>query len=288
MIYADRNTRVIVQGATGNQGSFHIGRMNQYAQSVGGCGVVAGVTPGKGGQESAGVPVYNSVQEAVDTHDASASVMFVPGVAAGDSIMEAADAGLELVVAITEHIPVHDVMKACSYAAMRDCTVIGPNCPGLLCPGEISMGIMPSHLYARGPVGVISRSGTLTYEVVHELTRAGIGQSSVVGIGGDPVIGQTFADVLEQFSEDSQTKAVVLLGELGGNLEEEGARMADLPVVVFIAGTTAPPEKRMGHAGAIVSGGEGDANSKIKRLKSLGIPVASRLSEIPGLIKEMV
>ena len=288
MIYADRNTRVIVQGATGNQGSFHIGRMNQYAQSVGGCGVVAGVTPGKGGKESGGVPVYNSVREAVDAHDATASVMFVPGAAAGDSIMEAADAGLELVIAITEHIPVHDVMKACAYARMRDCTVIGPNCPGLLSPGAVSMGIMPSHLYTPGPVGVISRSGTLTYEVVHELTRAGIGQSTVVGIGGDPVIGQSFADVLERFEADPETKAVVLLGELGGNLEEEGARMAELPVVVFIAGTTAPPEKRMGHAGAIVSGGEGDAKSKISRLKALGVPVASRLSGIPGLIREIL
>lgn len=288
MIYADKNTRVIVQGATGNQGSFHIERMNQYARSVGGAGVVAGVTPGKGGQEASGVPIYDDVWEAADAHDATASVMFVPGPAAGDSIMEAADAGLDLVVAITEHIPVHDVMKACAYARMRDCTVIGPNCPGLLSPGEISMGIMPSHLFSRGQVGVISRSGTLTYEVVHELTRAGIGQSSVVGIGGDPVIGQTFTDVLDQFAEDSQTKAVVLLGELGGNLEEEGARMAELPVVIFIAGTSAPPEKRMGHAGAIVSGGEGDANSKIARLKAQGVPVASRLSEIPALIRNLM
>jgi len=262
--------------------------MNQYARSVGGEGVVAGVTPGKGGQQSAGVPVYNSIREAVSAHDVTASVMFVPGVAAADSIMEAADAGLELVVAITEHIPVHDVMKATAYARIRGCTVIGPNCPGLLCPGEISMGIMPSHLYTPGPVGVISRSGTLTYEVVHELTRARIGQSSVVGIGGDPVIGQTFADVLSHFAKDPLTKAVVLLGELGGNLEEEGARMAELPIVVFIAGTTAPPEKRMGHAGAIVSGGEGDAKSKISRLKALGVPVASRLSEIPGLIREIL
>jgi succinyl-CoA synthetase alpha subunit len=288
MIYADRRTRVIVQGATGNQGSFHIGRMNQYARSVGGQGVVAGVTPGKGGQESAGVPVYDSVREAAMAHDATASVMFVPGMAAADSIMEAADAGLELVVTITEHIPVHDVMKAAAYARMKGCTVIGPNCPGLLCPGEISMGIMPTHLSAPGQVGVISRSGTLTYEVVHELTRAGIGQSSVIGIGGDPVIGQTFTDVLNRFAKDPLTKAVVLLGELGGNLEEEGARMAELPVVVFIAGTTAPPEKRMGHAGAIVSGGEGDAKSKIERLKALGIPVASRLSEIPGLIRDIL
>ncbi|KAF5089889.1 Succinate--CoA ligase [ADP-forming] subunit alpha [anaerobic digester metagenome] len=288
MIYADKSTGVIVCGATGNQGSFHIDRMNQYARSVGGRGVVAGVTPGKGGQQVHGVPVYNSIGEAAETEDASAAVLFVPGSAAGDSIMEAADAGLDLVVTITEHIPVHDVMKAVTYAKIRDCTVIGPNCPGLLSPGEISMGIMPVHLSTRGSVGVISRSGTLTYEVVHELTRAGIGQSSIIGIGGDPIIGQTFADALDQFANDSQTKAVVILGELGGNLEEEGARNTDLPIVAFIAGTTAPAEKRMGHAGAIVTGGEGDANAKISRLRSLGVPVADRLSEIPAMIREVM
>jgi len=288
MIYADRNTRVIVGGATGNQGSFHLSRMNQYARSVGGAGVVAGVTPGKGGQEVFGVPVYNSFIEAAEEQNATVAVLFVPGAAAGDSIMEAADAGLKLVVAITEHIPVHDVVRAVNYADLRGCKVIGPNCPGLLSPGEISMGIMPAHLATPGPVGVISRSGTLTYEVVHELTRAGIGQSSIIGIGGDPVIGQTFADVVKRFSKDPATKAVVILGELGGNLEEEGAREADLPVVAFIAGTTAPPEKRMGHAGAIVTGGEGDANTKIARLRDLGVPVADRLSEIPSLIREMM
>ncbi|PWR75788.1 succinate--CoA ligase subunit alpha [Methanospirillum stamsii] len=288
MIYADKKTGVIVCGATGNQGSFHIDRMNQYARSVGGRGVVAGVTPGKGGQEVHGVPVYDSILQAAKNQDASAAVLFVPGSAAGDSIMEAADAGLDLVVAITEHIPVHDVMKAVTYAEFRGCNVIGPNCPGLFSPGEISMGIMPAHLASRGPVGVISRSGTLTYEVVHELTRAGIGQSSIVGIGGDPIIGQTFADALGQFAKDPETKAVVILGELGGNLEEEGARAAELPVVAFIAGTTAPPEKRMGHAGAIVTGGEGDAVAKIERLKKTGVPVADRLSQIPSLIRELL
>ena len=288
MIYAGKDTGIIVCGATGNQGSFHIDRMNQYARSVGGRGVVAGVTPGKGGQEVHGVPVYNSILEAAQAQDASTAVLFVPGSAAGDSIMEAADAGLELVVAITEHIPVHDVMHAVTYAGIHNCTVIGPNCPGLLSPGEISMGIMPAHLSSRGSVGVISRSGTLTYEVVHELTRAGIGQSSIVGIGGDPIIGQTFADALCKFAEDPLTKAVVILGELGGNLEEEGARVAGLPVVAFIAGTTAPAEKRMGHAGAIVTGGEGDANAKIARLRDIGIPVADRLYEIPAMIREVI
>ncbi len=287
MIYADKHCGILVQGATGNQGRFHIERMNAYSKVCGGTGVVAGVTPGKGGQVVNGVPVYDSVDEAVRNHKISVSVLFVPGFAAADSIMEAADAGLELVVAITEHIPVHDVMKAVSYADICGCSVIGPNCPGILSPGEISMGIMPAHLYSQGSVGVISRSGTLTYEVVHELTRAGIGQSTVVGIGGDPVIGQTFSDVLCRFEEDSATDAVVILGELGGNLEEEGVKSSDIPMVAFIAGTSAPQEKRMGHAGAIVSGGEGDALSKIGRLKDLGVPVASRLSEIPKMIKEI-
>ena len=201
--------------------------------------------------------------------------------------MEAADAGIGLVVAITEHIPVHDTMKAIAYAHEKGCSVIGPNCPGLLSPGEVKMGIMPAQLFLRGNVGVISRSGTLTYEVVDELTRAGIGQSTVVGIGGDPVIGQTFTDVLERFKGDPQTKAVVLIGEVGGNLEEEGAKSSDLPLVAYIAGTSAPPDKRMGHAGAIAEGGEGDAGSKIARLKKLGVPVASRPSEIPGMVRDL-
>ncbi|MCU0631823.1 MAG: succinate--CoA ligase subunit alpha [Methanolinea sp.] len=288
MIYGDRNTGVIVTGATGKQGAFHIALMNEYSRQVGGKGVVAGVTPGKAGQEVAGVPVYNSIRDAQKEHDASASVLFVPGFAAGDSIMEAASAGLSLVVAITEHIPVHDTMRAISFARIHGCDVIGPNCPGLLSPGEIKMGIMPVHLSCRGHVGVISRSGTLTYEIVDQLTRAGLGQSTVVGIGGDPVIGQTFLDVLRRFEEDEQTRAVVILGEVGGSLEEEGARATDLPIAAYIAGISAPPEKRMGHAGAIVEGGEGDARSKIARLKKMGVPVASRPSEVPRLIREIL
>ncbi|WP_440950199.1 succinate--CoA ligase subunit alpha [Methanosphaerula subterraneus] len=288
MIYGDKSLGVIVQGATGKQGAFHINLMNEYARSVGGRGVVAGVTPGKGGQEIHGVPVYNSVREALAEHDATASVLFVPGKAAGDSIMEAASAGLELVVAITEHIPVHDTMKAVAYARLHDCAVIGPNCPGLLSPGEVKLGIMPAHLFSRGNVGVISRSGTLTYEIVDELTRAGIGQSTVVGIGGDPVIGQTFVDLLERFEEDPETKAVVLVGEVGGALEQEGAASTDLPIVAYIAGVSAPPDKRMGHAGAIVEGGEGDARSKIRHLHEQGVTVAQRPSEIPGLIRGML
>jgi succinyl-CoA synthetase alpha subunit len=288
MIYGDKNTGVIVQGATGRQGAFHIDLMNEYAESVGGKGVVAGVTPGRGGQEVHGVPVYNSVREALAEHDASVSVLFVPGSAAGDSIMEAAYNGLDLVVAITEHIPVHDTIKAISYAGLEGCSVIGPNCPGTMSPGELKLGIMPAQLAMRGNVGVISRSGTLTYEVVNELSRAGIGQSTIVGIGGDPVIGETFVDVLERFENDPETKAVVLIGEVGGNLEEEGASYSNLPLVTYIAGVSAPPEKRMGHAGAIVAGGEGDARSKIARLESIGITVAKKPSDIPVLIRELL
>ncbi len=288
MIYGDYTTGIIVQGATGNQGAFHINLMNQYARETGGRGVVAGVTPGKGGQNVHGVPVYDSVLEAMNEHDATTSVLFVPGFAAGDSIMEAASAGLELVVAITEGIPVHDTMRALAFARMEGCTVIGPNCPGILSPGELKLGIMPPHLAIPGHVGIISRSGTLTYEVINELTRAGIGQSTIVGIGGDPVIGQTFTEVLERFEADRETKAVVLIGEVGGNLEEEGATSTCLPLVTYIAGVSAPPEKRMGHAGAIIEGGEGDAVSKIARLRRLGIPVAGKPSDIPALVRELV
>jgi succinyl-CoA synthetase alpha subunit len=288
MIYGDKSTGVIVQGATGKQGAFHLMLMNAYAREVGGRGVVAGVTPGKGGQTVHEVPVYDTVKEALAEHDATTSVLFVPGFAASDSIMEAAHAGIELVVAITEHIPVHDTMNAVAYANIHGCTVVGPNSPGILSPGELKLGIMPSHLFSRGKVGVISRSGTLTYEVVDELTRAGIGQSTVVGIGGDPLIGETFSDVLRRFEDDPQTEAVVLIGEVGGNLEEEGAGSTDLPIVAFVAGTSAPPEKRMGHAGAIIEGGEGDALSKIRRLKSMGVPVASKPSEIPILVKRIL
>ena len=287
MIYGDKKAGILVQGATGKQGEFHIGLMNTYAREVGGRGVVAGVTPGKGGQQVHGVPVYNTVKEAMCNHDISASVIFVPAGAAADAIMEEANAGIETIVCITEHIPVHDTMKAIAYATMQGSSVIGPNCPGLLSPGEVKMGIMPSGLFSRGNVGVISRSGTLTYEVVDELTRAGIGQSTVVGIGGDPVIGQTFVDVLKEFENDPQTKAVVLIGEVGGNLEEEGAKCTDLPIVAYIAGISAPPDKRMGHAGAIVEGGEGDARSKIARLKKNGVPVASRPSEIPDMVRKL-
>jgi succinyl-CoA synthetase alpha subunit len=285
VIFGDRSTGILVTGATGKQGSFHIPLMNAYARQVGGRGVVAGVTPGKQGQEVDGVPVYDSVKEAIREHDIRASVIFVPAGAAGDSIMECADSRIPLIVAITEHIPVHDTMRALAYARIRECRVVGPNCPGLFSPGEVKLGIMPAHLASRGNIGVISRSGTLTYEVVHELTRAGIGQSTIVGIGGDPVIGQTFADVLALFEEDPITHAVILIGEVGGSLEEEGAASTEIPLIAYIAGITAPPEKRMGHAGAIVEGGSGDARSKIENLRALGIAIATRPAEIPELIQ---
>ncbi|HJJ36835.1 MAG TPA: succinate--CoA ligase subunit alpha [Methanocorpusculum sp.] len=288
MIYADKNTGILVQGATGSQGRFHINLMNEYARSVGSRGVVAGVTPGKGGQDVYNVPVYNSVQEACEKQDIGATVIFVPGSVCGDSIMEAADAGIPTIVTITEHIPVHDVMKAISYAEKCGSKVIGPNCPGMMIPGECKLGIIPANLCKKGDIGVISRSGTLTYQVISELSSAGFGQSGIIGIGGDAVIGQTFSNVIDTFQEDGKTKSIVLIGEVGGNLEIEGAKRAtacDLPVVAYIAGISAPKEKRMGHAGAIIEGGEGDAASKIEALRALGIPTATRPSEIPDLLK---
>ncbi|MDO5844813.1 MAG: succinate--CoA ligase subunit alpha [Methanocorpusculum sp.] len=291
MIYADKNTGVLVQGATGSQGRFHINLMNEYAKKVGGKGVIAGMTPGKGGQEVFGVPVYNTVRDACANHDIGATVIFVPGGGCGDAIMEAADSGIPTIVTITEHIPVHDVMKAIAYADKCGSKVIGPNCPGMMIPEECKLGIIPANLCKKGDIGVVSRSGTLTYQVISELTESGFGQSGIVGIGGDAVIGQTFSEVIDEFDEDKHTKAVVLIGEVGGNLEFEGAKHAislGLPVVSYIAGVSAPKEKRMGHAGAIVEGGEGDAASKIERLKSLGIPVATRPSQIPELVKEVL
>ncbi|MDD3257100.1 MAG: succinate--CoA ligase subunit alpha [Methanocorpusculum sp.] len=290
MIYAGKNTGILVQGATGSQGKFHINLMNEYAKEIGSAGVVAGTTPGKGGQEVFGVPVFNSVIEATEEHDIGASVIFVPAGGCGDAIMEAADARIPAVITITEHTPVHDIMRAITYARSCGTRVIGPNCPGMLVPGECKLGIIPANLCMKGDVGVVSRSGTLTYQVISELTSAGFGQSGIVGIGGDAVIGQTFSEVIDEFHADGRTKTVVLIGEVGGNLEIEGARRAidlGMPVISYIAGVSAPKEKRMGHAGAIVEGGEGDASSKIERLRALGIPVATRPSQIPELIHEV-
>ena len=291
MIYADKDTEILVQGATGSQGAFHINLMNQYAKEIGGAGVVAGMTPGKGGQQVHGVPIYNTVWDAMDHHNIGASVIFVPSGGCGDAIMEAADAHIPTAVVITEHIPVHDVMRAIAYAKTCGTKVIGPNSPGFLIPDACKLGIIPTNLCSKGDIGVVSRSGTLTYEVISELSLAGLGQSGIIGIGGDPIIGQTFSDVMDVLVVDGRTLATVLIGEVGGNLEICGAKRAialGMPVVAYIAGISAPKEKRMGHAGAIVEGGESDAASKIEQLRDLGIPVAPRPSEIPLLVKEIL
>ncbi len=284
-ILVGKDTRVVVQGITGRDGSFHTKLMLDYGTQV-----VAGVTPGKGGQEVHGVPVFDTVAEAVAQTGANASVIFVPARFAADAIMEAADAGVQLVVAITEGIPVHDMMRVMAYLKDKPTRLIGPNCPGLITPGEAKIGILPGQIFARGPVGVISRSGTLTYEIVSHLTAAGLGQSTAIGIGGDPIIGSRFIDLLKLFNEDPETEAVVVIGEIGGTDEQEAAAYIKehftKPVVAFIAGRTAPPEKRMGHAGAIISGGTGTAAEKIAAFEAAGVPVAALPEEVATLVKE--
>jgi len=261
-ILVNRDTRVIVQGITGATGLFHTKKSLEYGTKI-----VGGVTPGKGGTTVEGIPVFNTVQEAVDKTGANASVIFVPPAFAADAIMEAADAGVELVVCITEGIPVLDMVKVKRFLEGKKTRLIGPNCPGVITPGECRIGIMPGYIHMPGKVGVVSRSGTLTYEAVHQLTSRGIGQSTAVGIGGDPVNGTNFIDVLKLFNEDPDTEAVILIGEIGGNAEEKAAEWIKenmkKPVVAFIGGQTAPPGKRMGHAGAIISGGQGTAKEKL-------------------------
>ncbi|MCD6307025.1 MAG: succinate--CoA ligase subunit alpha [Deltaproteobacteria bacterium] len=272
-ILVDEHTRVVVQGITGREGAFHTKRMMEY-----GTVVAAGVTPGKGGSEVEGVPVFNTVKRAVEQTGANVSCIFVPPPFAADAIIEAGSAGLDLIVCITEGIPVLDMVKVIGFLRNRGSALIGPNCPGIISPGKTKVGIMPGPIHTPGPMAVISRSGTLTYEVVDQLTRVGLGQSTCIGIGGDPLIGTTFIDHLERFKEDDQTKGVVMIGEIGGTGEEDAAAYIresfDKPVVAFIAGQTAPPGRRMGHAGAIVSGGQGMARDKIKALKAAGITVA--------------
>ncbi|MEK7331646.1 MAG: succinate--CoA ligase subunit alpha [Candidatus Eisenbacteria bacterium] len=291
-VLIDKHTRLLVQGITGRDGAFHTQQMLAY-----GTRVVAGVTPGRGGEKIHGVPVLDSVAAAVGTTKANASVIYVPAPAAADAIFEAADAGIALIVCITEGIPVRDAVAACHHvAALRTANgngrprLIGPNCPGLISPGQSKVGILPGQICTPGPVGVVSRSGTLTYEVVHQLTQAGLGQSTCIGIGGDPVIGTNFIDALELFEADPHTEAIVLMGEIGGSDEEEAAqyirRRVRKPVVAFIAGQTAPPGKRMGHAGAIISGGSGTAAEKMAAFQAAGVPVARIPSEIPALIAE--
>ena len=293
-ILIDRNTRLVVQGITGRDGSFHTQQMVGYGTKV-----VAGVTPGRGGESVHGVPVFDSVAAAVAATRANASVIYVPAPFAADAIHEAADAGIGLIVCITEGVPVRDAVTAYHHvAALRERNgrdrprLIGPNCPGLISPGLSKVGILPGHICKPGSIGVVSRSGTLTYEVVHQLTHAGLGQSTCLGIGGDPVIGTNFVDALAAFEADPQTHAIVLIGEIGGSDEEEAAqfirRRVSKPVVAFVAGQTAPPGKRMGHAGAIVSGGTGTAAEKMAAFQAVGVPVARIPSEIPGLVSELL
>lgn len=278
-ILIDENTRVVVQGLTGKEGSFHARQCMVY-----GTRIVAGVTPGKKGQEVDGVPVYNTVREACRAHAINASLIFVPASFAADAIIEAADAGLKVIVCITEGIPVLDMVRVLRYLDGKDCRLIGPNCPGLISPGKCKVGIMPGPIHRPGPIGVVSRSGTLTYEVVDQLTKAGLGQSTCVGIGGDPLIGSTFVDILKLFAADDDTRAVVMIGEIGGTAEEEAARYIKesfpKPVISYIAGRTAPPGKRMGHAGAIISGGQGAAAQKMEVLRQHGIHVVENIGEI--------
>ena len=272
-ILIDRDTRIVVQGMTGREGAFHTRHCVAYGSNV-----VAGVTPGKGGQDLDGIPVYDTVAGAVEREGANAALIFVPPAYSGDAILEAADAGVDLAVCITEGIPTLDMIKAKDALRGGSVRLIGPNCPGVITPGQCKMGIMPGFIHMPGPVGVISRSGTLTYEAVAQLTELGIGQSTCIGIGGDPVIGSTFVDLLKLFDADPETEAVVLIGEIGGNAEEDAAELIrariSKPVISFIAGQTAPPGKRMGHAGAIIAGGKGTAAEKIEALESAGVLIS--------------
>jgi len=289
-VFIDRTTRLVVQGITGRDGSFHTEKMLAY-----GTAVVAGVTPGKGGQSfdtgnGSTVPIFNTVERAVEETGANASVIYVPPQFAASAIMEAADAGVPFIVAITEGIPVQDMARALAMVEDRGTRLLGPNCPGLISPGQAKVGIIPAEITMPGPVGVISRSGTLTYEAVNQLTVAGIGQTTCVGIGGDPIIGTSFIDCLAAFRDDRQTEAIVIIGEIGGTDEQEAARWAkehlSVPLVGFIAGQTAPPGRRMGHAGAIISGSAGTAKEKIAAFEENGIAVARRPVEIRDLVRK--
>ncbi len=286
-IFIDKNTRLVVQGITGKEGQFHTRQCISYGTQV-----VAGVTPGKGGQKMDDVPVFNTVAAAVDKAGATCSLIFVPPPFAADAIMEAADAGVELIVAITEGIPVMDMLKVKNYLKNKPCRLIGPNCPGIITPGQCKVGIMPGPIHKPGgPIGVVSRSGTLTYEVVHQLTQKGIGQTTCIGIGGDPVNGTNFIDCLEAFEADDETRGVVMVGEIGGDAEEKAAEFISAhmskPVVGFIAGLTAPPGRRMGHAGAIISGSSGTAQGKIDAMKAGGIHVCENLGALGDLCVEV-
>ena len=283
-IIVDKKTRTIVQGITGTQGRFHTKLMLEYGTKI-----VAGVTPGKGETQIHGVPVYDTVEEAIEKHSADASIIFVPAHFAADAALEAIENGIKTIVIITEHIPIKDAVNMMTYAKKANATIIGPNTPGIITPKECKLGIMPSHIFEAGGVGMVSRSGTLTYEVAASLTRNGLGQSTCLGIGGDPITGLNFIDTLKMFEKDPETKTVVLIGEIGGNLEELTAEYIakeeyPKPVVAFIAGRSAPPGKRMGHAGAIVMGKTGTAESKIKALRKANVKVAEKPSDIARLL----
>ena len=286
-ILIDKKTKVLVQGITGRDGSFHTEKMlHSHTQ------IVAGTSPGKGGTTIHGVPVFNLVSEAVEKTGANTSIIFVPAPFAADAIMEAAASGIQLIICITEGIPTIDVVKAYKYATRKGALLIGPNCPGLMSSEESLVGILPAQIFKKGPIGVVSRSGTLTYEVVYQLSKAGLGQSTAVGIGGDPVVGLYFIDILRRFELDPETKGIVLIGEIGGDAEERAAEYirehVSKPVVAFIAGRSAPAGKQMGHAGAIISSGIGTAEEKIESLKAAGVKVAQKPSEIPQLMKDIL
>ena len=282
-ILVDADTRLLVQGVTGREGTFHAGQMIEY-----GTNVVAGVTPGRGGASVHGVPVFNTVSEAVRATGANATIIYVPARFAPDAVLEASDAGIPLVICITENIPINEMVKVRAHVKATGSRLIGPNCPGLITPDKAKVGIMPGYIHTPGRVGLVSRSGTLTYEVVWALTESGLGQTTAVGIGGDPINGTSFIDVLELFEADDETEGIVLLGEIGGSDEEDAAAYiaehVTKPVAAFIAGRTAPPGKRMGHAGAIISGGAGTAESKINALEAAGVAVADRPSAVADLM----
>ncbi len=284
-IVVDRDTRLVVQGLTGSEGRFHGLRNRNY-----GTRVVAGVTPGKGGQDVEGIPVFNTVADAVDQTGANTTLIFVPARFATDAVYEAVDAGIRTAICITEHIPAHEMLRVYTYIRGRGVTMIGPNCPGVLSPGKANVGIIPAEIFAEGSIGLVSRSGTLTYQIGHELTQLGLGNSTIVGIGGDPVVGSSFIDILERFESDPETELIVLVGEIGGDEEEKAARFVEdrvtKPVLAYIAGFSAPPGKTMGHAGAIISGSSGTAQAKKEALEAAGIQVGTTPTEVAQLVAD--